>query len=51
MNFNTIKKENIRISEIDLGTNAVGGYNLFESLNEYDGKKLVSTASYSWSEN
>lgn len=44
MKFHTLKKTNIRISEIGLGTNAVGGHNLFESLNEQDGKELVTTA-------
>ncbi|MEH6941103.1 aldo/keto reductase [Bacillus sp. JJ722] len=44
MKFNTLKKTNINISEVGLGTNAVGGHNLFENLNEQDGKELVSTA-------
>lgn len=44
MKFHTLKKTNIKISEIGLGTNAVGGHNLFENLNEQDGKELVSAA-------
>ncbi|MFB7159610.1 aldo/keto reductase [Lysinibacillus sp. NPDC056232] len=44
MKFHTFKKTNIKISEIGLGTNAVGGHNLFENLNEQDGKELVSAA-------
>jgi len=44
MKFHTLKKTNIKISEIGLGTNAVGGHNLFENLNEQDGEELVSAA-------
>jgi len=44
MKFHTLKKANITISEIGLGTNAVGGHNLYENLNEQDGKELVSAA-------
>lgn len=44
MKFHTFKKTTIKISEIGLGTNAVGGHNLFENLNEQDGKELVSAA-------
>lgn len=44
MKFRTLKKTTINISEIGLGTNAVGGHNLFENLNEQDGKELVSAA-------
>lgn len=44
MKFHTFKKTTIRISEIGLGANAVGGHNLFENLNEQDGKELVSAA-------
>lgn len=44
MKFHTLKKSNINISEIGLGTNAVGGHNLYEKLNEQDGRELVSTA-------
>ncbi|WP_249662393.1 aldo/keto reductase, partial [Lysinibacillus fusiformis] len=44
MKFHTLKKTNILISEIGLGTNAVVGHNIFESLNEQDRKELVTTA-------
>ncbi|KPN95962.1 aldo/keto reductase [Lysinibacillus sp. ZYM-1] len=44
MKFHTLKKTTIKISKIGLGTNAVGGHNLFENLNEQDGKELVSAA-------
>ncbi|WP_418301914.1 aldo/keto reductase [Lysinibacillus fusiformis] len=44
MKFHTFKKTTIKISEIGLGANAVGGHNLFENLNEQDGKELVSAA-------
>lgn len=44
MKFNTLKKTNVTVSEIGLGTNAVGGHNLFTNLNEEDGKQMVSAA-------
>ncbi|MFJ8089414.1 aldo/keto reductase [Lysinibacillus sp. NPDC095746] len=44
MKFHTLKKTNIKISEIGLGTNAVGGHNLYENLNEQDGTELVTAA-------
>ncbi|MEK4760934.1 aldo/keto reductase [Viridibacillus sp. FSL E2-0187] len=44
MNYTTIEKQYISISTIGLGTNAVGGHNLFENLNEEDGKELVKVA-------
>ncbi|MED4454509.1 aldo/keto reductase [Metabacillus fastidiosus] len=44
MKFNLLRKTDIKVSEIGLGTNAVGGHNLFENLNEQDGKEMVSTA-------
>lgn len=44
MKFNTLKKTNISISEIGLGTNAVGGHNLFTNLNEEEGKQMVAKA-------
>ncbi|MGE7934695.1 aldo/keto reductase [Viridibacillus arvi] len=44
MNYTTIEKQGISISTIGLGTNAVGGHNLFENLNEEDGKELVKVA-------
>lgn len=44
MQFNKLKKSNIEVSNIGLGTNAVGGHNLFENLDEEDGKDLVREA-------
>ncbi|MGE7920132.1 aldo/keto reductase [Viridibacillus sp. NPDC093762] len=44
MNYTSIKKQDISISTIGLGANAVGGHNLFENLNEEDGKELVKVA-------
>lgn len=44
MQFNKLKKSNIAVPNIGLGTNAVGGHNLFENLNEEDGKDLVREA-------
>lgn len=44
MQYITLKKSDIKISRIGLGTNAVGGYNLFENVNEEDGKKFVQEA-------
>ncbi|RDW20184.1 oxidoreductase [Oceanobacillus arenosus] len=44
MKYTKLKKSNIEISAIGLGTNAVGGHNLFENLNEQDGKDFVREA-------
>ncbi len=44
MRYTTLKKTNLRISRIGLGTNAVGGHNLFENINEEAGKKFVEAA-------
>jgi len=44
MKFTTLKKSNLKVSNIGLGTNAVGGHNLFQNLNEEDGKDLVREA-------
>ncbi len=44
MKYTKLKKSNIEVSVIGLGTNAVGGHNLFEDLNEQDGKELVREA-------
>lgn len=44
MRYTTLKKTNLRISRIGLGTNAVGGHNLFEDLNEEEGKNFVRAA-------
>lgn len=44
MKFSTLKKTDIRISKIGLGTNAVGGHNLFSNLDENQGKEMVNHA-------
>lgn len=44
MNYTTIEKQGISISTIGFGTNAVGGHNLYENLNEEEGKELVRVA-------
>ena len=47
MQYTSLKKTNMKISTIGLGTNAVGGHNLFQNLNESDGKNLVREAIHS----
>ncbi|MFT4416776.1 aldo/keto reductase [Fredinandcohnia humi] len=44
MKYTTLKKSDIEVSVIGLGTNAVGGHNLFQKLNEENGKELVREA-------
>ncbi|RDW19813.1 aldo/keto reductase [Oceanobacillus chungangensis] len=44
MKYTALKKSNIEVSTIGLGTNAVGGHNLFQNLNEADGKAFVREA-------
>ncbi|OMP66014.1 aldo/keto reductase [Domibacillus epiphyticus] len=44
MQYTKLKKTNLNISRIGLGTNAVGGHNLFDNLNEEDGKNFVRAA-------
>lgn len=44
MKYTTLKKSSIKVSTIGLGTNAVGGHNLFQNLNEQDGKDFVREA-------
>ncbi|RNF39040.1 aldo/keto reductase [Planococcus salinus] len=44
MKFSTLKKTDIQISSLGLGTNAVGGHNLYDNLNEEQGKELVRAA-------
>src|SRR4051812_8453719 len=44
MQYKTLKKTDIKISTIGLGTNAVGGHNLFKNLSEEDGKNFVREA-------
>ncbi|MEH7251878.1 aldo/keto reductase [Neobacillus niacini] len=44
MKYTTLKKSELKVSEIGLGTNAVGGHNLFQNLNEADGIDFVREA-------
>jgi myo-inositol catabolism protein IolS len=44
MRFSTLNKTDIQISALGLGTNAVGGHNLYQDLSEEDGKNLVRAA-------
>ena len=44
MQYKTLKKTDMKISTIGLGTNAVGGHNLFNNLSEEDGKNFVREA-------
>ncbi|WP_163581319.1 aldo/keto reductase [Gracilibacillus saliphilus] len=44
MKFSTLKKTNLDVSVIGLGTNAVGGHNLFQNLNEEEGRDFVREA-------
>lgn len=44
MKYTALKKTDIQISALGLGTNAVGGHNLYNGLNEEDGKGMVRTA-------
>jgi myo-inositol catabolism protein IolS len=44
MEFTTIKKTDIRVSKIGIGTNKVGGHNIFKNLDENDGKNFIKEA-------
>lgn len=44
MNFALLKKTDIRISTIGMGTNAVGGHNLYADLDEDQGKEMILEA-------
>jgi len=44
MNKRKIGTSDLCVTEISLGTNAVGGHNLYESLNDADGIALVNKA-------
>lgn len=41
MEKTTLKKADLTVTRIGLGTNSVGGHNLFENLNEDDGREYV----------
>jgi myo-inositol catabolism protein IolS len=44
MRYTNLGRTNIKVSQIGLGTNAVGGHNLFPDLNETQGTDLVEKA-------
>ncbi|MEH7352290.1 aldo/keto reductase [Neobacillus drentensis] len=44
MKYTMLKNSELDVSVIGLGTNAVGGHNLFQNLNEQNGKELVRKA-------
>lgn len=44
MIYTQLKKTDIKISKFGLGTNAVGGHNLYDNLNEESGKDFVRAA-------
>lgn len=44
MEFTTIKKTDIRVSKIGIGTNKVGGHNIFNNLDENNGKNFIKEA-------
>lgn len=46
MEFTNLKKTDIRVSKIGIGTNKVGGHNIFKNLNEDDGKSFIKEALY-----
>lgn len=44
MQYTKLQKTDIKISRFGLGTNAVGGHNLYDNLNEENGKNFVRAA-------
>ncbi|WJH29325.1 aldo/keto reductase [Paenibacillus sp. CC-CFT742] len=44
MIYQKLRGTDLKVSEIGLGTNAVGGHNLFTDLNEVDGIEMVDAA-------
>lgn len=44
MNYTTLQKAGLQVSQIGLGTNAVGGHNLFSNVNEQEGTKMIEEA-------
>ncbi|HDR7949602.1 TPA: aldo/keto reductase [Bacillus toyonensis] len=44
MKYTKLQKAGLNISKLGLGTNAVGGHNLYADVNEEEGKRLVEEA-------
>lgn len=44
MEYTTLKKTNMRISKIGVGTNKIGGHNMFKGLDENEGKAFLREA-------
>jgi myo-inositol catabolism protein IolS len=44
MKFTKLKKSDIRVSKLGIGTNKVGGHNIFKNLDENDGKNFIKEA-------
>lgn len=44
MKYTKLQKAGLNISRLGLGTNAVGGHNLYANVNEEEGKQLVEEA-------
>ncbi|MGE6597057.1 aldo/keto reductase [Bacillus proteolyticus] len=44
MKYTKLQKAGINISKLGLGTNAVGGHNLYADVNEEEGKRLIEEA-------
>ncbi|KFN01851.1 aldo/keto reductase [Bacillus clarus] len=44
MKYTKLQKAGLQISQMGLGTNAVGGHNLYANVNEREGKQLIEEA-------
>ncbi|HET7657124.1 MAG TPA: aldo/keto reductase, partial [Bacillales bacterium] len=44
MEFSQLKKTDMKISKVGIGTNKVGGHNYFKNLDEQQGKDFVKEA-------
>ncbi len=44
MKYTKLQKAGLHISKLGLGTNAVGGHNLYADVNEGEGKQLIEEA-------
>jgi myo-inositol catabolism protein IolS len=44
MEYTTLKKTDMKISKIGVGTNKIGGHNIFKGLDEYEGKEFLKEA-------